>query len=100
LAAGFHGKSKAVAEYAALAVVGLNALPAWRRPDFIALLRETIAEEIMDEVLEKLAREAEEEAEQAVIGTWAYNRGRRRGQEEGRLIRLKTVEHFADALGD
>jgi hypothetical protein len=143
LAAAFHGKSKQVAEHAALAVVGLNALPAWRRPEFIALLRETIAEDVMDEVLEKLAREADEEAEQAVIGTWAYNRGRRQGHEEGReegrlqalreslwlivelrgleaddqhravveqcrdsdqlhrwLIRLKTAEHFADALGD
>jgi hypothetical protein len=147
LAAVFHAKSDRVVEHAEMAVVALNALPAWLRPEYIALLRETITEDVMDKVLEKLAREAREESEQAVIGTWAYNRGRRRGQEEGReqgleqgrlqalreslwlivelrglavdeqhraivegcgdsdqlhrwLIRLKTVERFADALDD
>ncbi|MFO7567006.1 MAG: hypothetical protein R6X02_30455 [Enhygromyxa sp.] len=83
LAAVFHAKSDRIVDHAAAAVVALNALPAWLRPEYIALLRETIAEDVMDKVLEKLAREAQEEADEAVIGTWAYNRGRRRGHEEG-----------------
>ncbi len=147
LAAVFHADSERVVEYVEHAVIAASTLPAWRRKEYIALLRDTISEDIMDDVLERLAREAIEEADAEMKRAGPWRKGHRagvaegieRGIEQGRLaalrdalwllvelrelvvtpaererveacrdpdqlhrwmVRLKTVEAFADALAD